>query len=409
METMTTPFTILCMSSAVKGQRLIQELRRQGCRVFLLTEERWRGDDWPYDALDGVHYMHSMANRGHVVNAASYMARGLKFDLIIPLDEYDVETAGVLREHFLMPGMVASQARPFNDKLAMRVRARAAGIPVPEFTAVFNYDALRDWMARVSPPWLLKPRHEAGAMGIKRCESADDVWRLLAELGDEQSFRLLEKFVPSDVFHVDSIVWRGEIKFVVASSYGKPPLAVSHGGGVFTSRVLANESAEAIALKGMNAHVIRALGGDTFTGVVHVEYLRTIEDIEDGQWLFLEAAARVGGANLSDMIEYGTGINLWVEWARMELAQARRESYQLPDIHGHYSGILVCLARQEHPDLSGYNDPEVVWRMPKKYHAGLIVASPDAERVKSLLDGYAQRFAQDFLTRAEPWETGRVV
>ena len=135
--------------------------------------------------------------------------RGLKFDLIIPLDEYEVETAGILREHFQMPGMLASEARPFNDKLAMRVRARAAGIPVPDFTPVFNYDALREWMENVSAPWLLKPRNEAGAMGIKRCESADEVWRWLEQLGDEQSVRLLEKFMPSDVFHVDTIVWQG--------------------------------------------------------------------------------------------------------------------------------------------------------------------------------------------------------
>jgi biotin carboxylase len=305
-----------------------------------------------------------------------------------------------------MPGMVASLARPFNDKLAMRVRAKAAGIPVPEFTPVFNYDALRGWMARVPPAWLLKPRHEAGSMGIKRCESEHDVWRLLEQLGDEQSFRLLEKFMPSDVFHVDSIVWKGEIKFVVASSYGKPPLAVSHGGGVFTSRVLANESAEAIALKDMNTRVIRALGGDRFTGVVHAEFLRTLEG---GEWLFLEAAARVGGANLSDMIEHGTDINPWVEWARMELAQARGEAYQLPKVSPNYSGILVCLARQEQPDLSAYDDPEIVWHMSKKYHAGVIVASPDAERVRALLEAYAQRFAEDFLTRAAPWETGRMV
>lgn len=403
---MAPPTTVLCLSSAVKGQRLIRELKQQGCRVFLLTEERWRGDDWPHDALDGVHYMHSLANRGHVLNAASYMARGLRFDAIIPLDEYEVETAGLLREHFQMPGMTASQARPFNDKLAMRVRVSEAGIAVPEFSAVLNYDALRAFIARVPPPWLLKPRHEAGAMGIKRCEVEADVWRWLDQLGDEQSYRLLEQFVPSDVFHVDSIAWRGELKFAVASGYGRPPLSVSHGGGVFTSRLLPRDSDEARALADMNARVIRALGGEAFTGVVHAEYLRTIEG---GRWLFLEAAARVGGANLSDMIEHGTGVNPWVEWARMELAQARGEAYQLPTARPEYAGILVCLARQEHPDLSAYVDPEIVWRMPKKHHAGLIVASPDAERVRALLDSYAGRFAEDFLTRAEPWETGRNV
>jgi hypothetical protein len=396
--------TVLCISSAVKGQRLIQELKQHGCRVFLLTEERWRGDEWPYESLDGVHYMHSMANRQHVINAASYMARGLKFDLIIPLDEYEVETAGILREHFQMPGMLASEARPFNDKLAMRVKARAAGIPVPDFTPVFNYEALNAWMEGVPAPWLLKPRHEAGAMGIKRCESAEDVWRWLDELGDQQSYRLLEKFMPSDVFHVDSIVWQGEIQYAAVSAYGKPPLAVSHGGGVFTTRLLDRDSPEATAAREMNANVIRMLGGDHFTGVVHAEYLRTLET---SQWLFLEAAARVGGANISDMIEHGAGVNPWVEWARMELARARGEAYTLPAISNHYAGILVCLARQEHPDLSAYTDPEIAWRMNKKYHAGLIVASPDATRVQSLLGSYAQRFTDDFLTRATPMETGR--
>lgn len=398
--------TVLCISSAVKGQRLIQELKRQGCRVFLLTEERWRDDEWPHESLDGIHFMHSMANRAHVINAASYMARGLKFDLIIPLDEYEVETAGILREHFQMPGMLASEARPFNDKLAMRVRARNAGIPVPDFTPVFNYDTLREWMEKTPAPWLLKPRHEAGAMGIKRCENADEVWRWLNELGDQQSFRLLEKFMPSDVFHVDTIVWQGEVQFAAVSAYGKPPLAVSHGGGVFTTRLLDRDASEAIAAREMNTQVIRALGGDHFTGVVHAEYLRTLET---QQWLFLEAAARVGGANISDMIEHGTGVNPWVEWARMELAKAHGEVYKLPALREDYAGILVCLARQEHPDLSAYNDAEIAWRMNKKYHAGLIVVSPDAARVQALLDNYAQRFAEDFLTRATPMETGRQV
>jgi hypothetical protein len=34
--------------------------------------------------------------------------------------------------------------------------------------------------------------------------------------------------------------------------------------------------------------------------------------------------------------------------------------------------------------------------MHKHHHAGLIVKSPDAERVKTLLEEYAVRFQQDF-------------
>jgi hypothetical protein len=48
--------------------------------------------------------------------------------------------------------------------------------------------------------------------------------------------------------------------------------------------------------------------------------------------------------------------------------------------------------------MSAYSDPEVVWRIHKPYHAGLIVASPSHERVQTLLAHYSNRFALDFLT-----------
>ncbi|MCS6774828.1 MAG: hypothetical protein NZ693_12065 [Thermoflexales bacterium] len=381
----------------------MRALKQQGCRVFLLTEDRWRGEDWPYDALEGIHYMHSLAIRQHVLYAASYMARGVQFDLIIPLDEYEVETAALLREHFQLSGLTVSQARLFTDKLAMRNRARSAGVPVPEFTPVLNYDVLRAWMARVSPPWLLKPRHEAGAMGIKRCHSSEEVWRLLDQLGDEQSFRLLEQFVPSRVFHVDTAIWRGEVVFEVACGYGEPPLQVMQGG-VFTSATLDYASAEAQALRALNRHVLRALAPPDFCGVTHAEYLRAQAD---GRWLFLEMAARVGGANLSDMIEFATGVNLWEEWARIELADLRGEGYTPPRSQCNHAGIVTCLARQEFPNLGEYQDEEVVWRLKKRYHAGLIVRASSAARVQALLEAYARRFAHDFLAVAEPLPTGR--
>ncbi len=399
---MAEPITVLFLSSAVKGQRCIEAFKSAGCNTFLLTEERWRDDAWPYDALDGVHYMHSLNNRQHVINAVAWMNRGLRIDLIMPLDEYEIETAAVVREHLQMPGMSVSAAHVFNDKLAMRVRAAAAGIDVPEFSRVLNYDELREFMQRVPGPWLLKPRNEAGAMGIKRCEDADRVWRALEQLGDQQSHYLLEKFVPSDVFHVDSIVSNGEIRFSCASAYGRPPLSVSHGGGVFTTRTLPDDSAESAALRAANARVLETLG--LRNGVAHVEFLRTVAD---KRWLFLEAAARVGGANISDMLEHATGINPWVEWARLEMAMLRGEAYAPPAGKREHAGILVCLSHVERPDLSGYADPEVVWRMDKPFHAGMIVASANPERVGQLLDSYAERLTAEFLTRAQPLATGR--
>jgi biotin carboxylase len=296
-----------------------------------------------------------------------------------------------------LPGMGESLARHFRDKLAMRTQARTAGVAVPEFTGVFSYDRLREFMARVPAPWLLKPRSEASSMGIKRVNHADELWPLLDTLGDQQSFFVLEQFVPGDVFHVDGLVDDGQVLFMAAHQYGRPPMNVYHEGGIFLTRSLDRNSAEAQGLFALNRQVQSALG--MRRGATHTEYIRAQAD---GRLYFLETAARVGGANIAEAVDYATGINLWTEWARIECAHLRGQSYKLPDVREGYSGVINCLARQEWPDLSGYAEPEIVWKMVRKNHAGLIVASPDAARVEALLNDYSARFAQDFLAVLPP-------
>ena len=139
------------------------------------------------------------------------MARGRRFDRIVALDEFDQETAAQVREHMRLPGMNISTTNCYRDKLAMRTSARKLGFLVPEFCGIFFYDDLRDYMERVPAPWLLKPRAEASALGIRKIEDSEKLWRTLDDLGDEQSRFLLEQFIPGDIFHVDSIVSQGEV------------------------------------------------------------------------------------------------------------------------------------------------------------------------------------------------------
>lgn len=394
--------TILAMSSFFKGEPFMQEAKRQNCYVLLLTEEKIAGEAWPRESIDEVFLMPDLSKLGDVVNAVSYLGRGRQIDQIIALDEYDVETVAVLREHLRLPGMGHTETLRFRDKLAMRQITQAAGIAVPDFTSVLNYDRLREYMDRVPPPWVLKPRTEAGAMGIKRLHHSEELWRTLDTLGDRQSHFLLERYVPGDVYHVDSIIWDGQILFASTQKYGRPPLNVSHDGGVFVSKTLPPNSKDAKALKALNKKVVGALG--MHRGVTHAEYIKAHDT---GEFHFLEIAARVGGAHLSDLIEASTGINPWQEWAKIVAADIRGETYQLPEVKQDYAGLLVCLAQQEYPDLSGYSDSEVVWRLNKKQHAGLIVASPDENRVQTLLDGYTERFAHDFLAVAPAKESAR--
>ena len=96
------------------------------------------------------------------------------------------------------------------------------------------------------------------------------------------------------------------------------------------------------------------------------------------------------------MVEASSGINLWKEWAKMETAEARGENYKLPPIRKDYSGIIISLARVEWPDLSVFNDPEIVWTMNEPYHVGLVVRAKTREKVLELLDKYASIIQSDY-------------
>ena len=389
------PVTILCLASYYKGTTFLTAAKALGAHVLLLTREKNAGEPWPRESIDELLLMPDLRRRPDIFHAVSYLMRGRQIDAIVPLDDYDVETAAALREHLRLPGLGETGARYFRDKLAMRTQAAAHDIPVPPFTPVFSYDRLRAFMERVPPPWVLKPRSEAGAMGIKKAYDSETVWRRLDELGDEQSFFHLEQFIPGEIYHVDSLVYGGEILFAQPHKYARPPMTVAHEGGVFVSRTLP-DGVEARAILDLNARLLKAFGLER--GATHAEFIRG----EDGQYYFLEVAARVGGANIEQLVESASGLNLWGEWARMEIALARGEPYTVSPTRHEYAGILVCLARQEWPDTSWYNDPEVVYRVNKKHHAGLVVASPDPGRVKWLLDSYAGRFAGDFLAVLPP-------
>jgi biotin carboxylase len=319
------------------------------------------------------------------------MARSQPIDRVVALDEFDMENVSALREHLRIPGMGLTTVRYFRDKLSMRARAKEAGILVPEFVHVLNYDSLREFMARVPAPWLLKPRSQASGIGMKKIHKPDDLWPWLDQLGDQQSFYLLEQFVPGIVYHVDSVVSDREVLFAEPHAYGSPPLDVSHQGGVFTTRTLPRDAAETKTLLGVNRNVIEGLG--YLRGVTHAEFLKSHAD---GGFYFIEIAARVGGAYISDMIEAATNINLWRESARLEIG-AGKQAYPLPAARRDYAGVILSLARQEHPDTSAYNDPEIIRRISKYHHAGFILKSSNPERIQQLLNSYSARFAEDFL------------
>jgi hypothetical protein len=303
----------------------------------------------------------------------------------------------------------------------MAEAAKAAGIVLPEFVPLINEAEVREFMERVPPPWIVKPRSDVSAIGIRKVSEPTEVLNLVADMNARENLRerasyyLLAQFVAGEVFHVDSLVGNGRVLFAGVNRYGRPPLEVAHGGGAYVSRTVAHRSEDEKKLFPINRQLVKALKHES--GAAHAEFIKSDAD---GRFYFLEIAARVGGAYIADVLEAASGLNLWREWARLEVADGRRQEQEagagkkstagkddglkVKAPRNEYAGIVLSLSKQENPDTSSYDDPEIVYRVKKRHHAGLIVRSKKLERVEELLTQYAARFADEFVAVVPPLE-----
>jgi biotin carboxylase len=396
----------ICISNYFKGNDFLINLKKLGNRVYLITSEKLRDKPWAFDYIDEIFFMPGQDidwNLEDLLNGVAGIMRHKKIDAIVALDDFDVEKAAYLRENLRMPGMGQTTGRYFRDKLAMRMKAKDEGVPIPAFSALFNDEEINQYADTVSPPWVLKPRSEASATGIMKVHSKEELWQKIHELGDNRIKYLVEQFKPGAVYHCDGINWQGKVLFSLTSQYLATPMEISQGGGIFRSASIPYNSADDKAIKKVNEQVMKAFGMQH--GATHTEFIKCNED---GKIYFLETASRVGGAHLAEMVESASNINLWGEWAKIEDCLVRGNEYKLPKTKKEFAGIVLTLSKYENPDLNGFNDPEVCFRVPLEYHAGLIVKSENHPRVRELLDNYAERLISDFATTAQQVEVRKL-
>ena len=391
--------TFVCISNYFKGTDFIIQLKALGNKVYLVTSEKLRDKPWPKEHIDEIFYMQGSDvewNLEHLFLGVSNLMKSNKVDAIVALDDYDVEKATYLRENLRIDGMGQTTGRYFRDKLAMRMRAKSCGIPIPAFCSLFNDHDINTFADTISPPWVLKPRSEASAAGIIKVFNKESLWNHINEMGNNRFKYLIEQFKPGDVYHCDSLILNGKLLFSLSSKYLATPMEISQGGGVFRTSNITYDSEDDVAIKRMNKEVLKGFG--LKNGAAHTEFIKCKED---GQIYFLETSSRVGGAHIAEMVEAASNVNLWKEWAIIEDALVKEKKYQLPELKKEYAGIVLTLSKYKHPDLASFSDPEVCFRVPLEYHAGLIIKSEREERIQELLNNYVDRLVADYTVVVE--------
>ena len=293
-------------------------------------------------------------------------------DRIVPLDDFDLEKASALREHLRMPGMGETTTRHFRDKLAMRVKAQDDGLPVPAFVHVLNDDR----HPRVLPTRAAAVVPEAAASGRRDRHSQDQ--RRRRAVGGDRGARRRALVLPARRVRRRRRLSR-RFDRLRARGAGGDAEPVRHAAvrRVALGRRV-HDAAASIATSPEARELLVAQRACCWRRSAWCAACRTPNTSAaptDGSCFSRRRRASAARTSRS-WSKRRPGFNMWAEWAKIEIAGGKAPVRAAARCERDYAGLIVSLARQEAPDLSAYTDPEIVWRLEKPHHAGLIVRSP---------------------------------
>lgn len=268
----------------------------------------------------GAGYAHAEAiddyDRGGRLEArALELAREYDIRHVVACQELDLQRAAALREVLGLPGQDVLSADCFRDKLLMKCRAAAAGVPVAAHAEVHTAVDVLAFAGKHGFPLVIKPREGLSSVGllILRNRAELDAWLtdgFDADDGREPSL-LVEAFVPGSMYHIDGMVFGGRVAAAWPSQYMYQLAAFCEDDTPRLDATLDPGDPLAGRLLAFTDRVLAALPTPETT-TFHAEVFRTPDD----ELVLCEIASRNGGALIKSVLEALFGVNFPVAWVR---------------------------------------------------------------------------------------------
>ncbi len=248
--------------------------------------------------------------------------------------ESTVTVAAVCRAAGQILGIQPEVAERFRNKNVMSACARELGIPTARWTRVTTRQGVLDFARDVGWPIIIKPIDAAGADGVVQLHSAKDFDHAWPALSTKSGAFRVEEFIQGIEYHIDSIMHGGRVVFTRLLRYLRPlrDFRLQPPGSVIRRNDL-TAGERGIVLG--NAQLLEGFG--LVNGVSHNEWFVR----PDGQPVFGEASARVGGGHAVPTIESATGVNMFAAQVCTELDP----NYCVPEIRDLEIGGQLLPAR----------------------------------------------------------------
>jgi biotin carboxylase len=251
------------------------------------------------------------ADIGEVVNfvdipQAVAFAEKLRPDgvLTITSDRAVVAVAAVA-EALGLAGIGVDVARGLTNKIEMRRRLEAGGLPQPRYGSARTLEEAREAVAHVGFPNVIKPADSGGQRGVFRLESVDDLEAKFEETLalSHRGEVIVEEFVDGTEMNAMAIVRDGAVTQLTLSDRHRPPGEGFAVGWIhaYPAALDAEGTAEAEALVERTVHALGLRTGIAFPQLITGT---------DGSIKVIEAAARIPGGQMADLVKHAVGVDL---------------------------------------------------------------------------------------------------
>lgn len=293
--------------------------------VHVITEVAYRD---LYPGSTPLHFVNDVGDASAVLQIVLDLAAVDGVRAVVSPSERSMPAGGFVRSILSLPGVPFETANLLTNKVAMKQRLLAAGVPVAPFRGAVGAEELRAAAQQLGFPVIVKPAFGTGLMNTHVLESEADLDALLnSESGGAlmvpPKLLAVESFLQvRQEITCDGVVVDGEVRFALASQYDAPLFGgIGRMGGASTISSTDHRSGE---LRALHERVVSVLG--VRDAVTHMEALVTDDGI-----LLGEIACRPGGAGVVDSARLATGVDLWA--AFMLLSLGRPVSFEADGSH----------------------------------------------------------------------------
>jgi biotin carboxylase len=321
------------------------------------------------DVFRSVHYYDDLGtNDGVELDAIAHHARS-PFTRVVATGEDDLFRAARLRELFGIPGPSSADVLVFRDKVLMKQRAIAGGVPVARHAVVQTMTDLAAFVRDVGYPIVVKPLRGMGSAETRVIRSEAD----LATFADRRPFGtnlglphlLAEKFVEGALCHVNGLILDGRMQVVSPSRFIHTALEYVRDQSFLGSYVMGADNPDRERLAAFATRALLEVFPTPRECLFHMECFLC----EGGEIVLCEVACRLGGNGINEEVRLSYDVDMKLEWLRSQLL-----------------GVGACNVRTTPKGLGGQL-------------AGRLLVSPRDGRLETIPDTCAESYVLEYRTR----------